>query len=136
MAEAARVITGSVTAPQGFRAGATASGIKSDGGTPDLAFLIADRPCVVAATFTTSRTPAAPVLVCKEHLAANGQRAQAIIVNSGNANCSNGAQGLRDAHQMAQIVANRYQIDPQLVMVSSTGVIGRPLPIDKIDVGF
>lgn len=134
MAEAVRQIPGGVTAPRGFRAGATSCGIKSDATIRDLALLIADHPCAAAATFTTSRTPAAPVLVCKEHLAA-GHQAQACLVNSGNANCATGAQGRRDARQMAALVAERFGIPEQLVMVSSTGIIGRPLPMAKIVAG-
>jgi glutamate N-acetyltransferase/amino-acid N-acetyltransferase len=136
MADALRQIEGSVTAPRGFRAGSTACGIKSDASIKDLALLIADVPCVAAATFTTSRTPAAPVLVCKEHLAASGFRAQAVVVNSGNANCSTGEQGLRDAREMARQVAERFEIETELVMVSSTGIIGRPLPMEKVTAGI
>ncbi len=136
MADELRTLTGSVTAPRGFRAGSTASGIKSDASIKDLALLIADAPCTAAATFTTSRTPAAPVLVCQEHLAAAGFQAQAVVVNSGNANCSTGAPGLQDARTMAQLVAERFGIDPALVMVSSTGIIGRRLPMDKVTAGI
>lgn len=136
MADEVRRIEGSVTAPRGFRAGSTASGIKSDATIKDLALLIADVPCVAAATFTTSRTPAAPVLVCKEHLASSGFRAQAVVVNSGNANCSTGEPGLADAREMARLVAERFQIDPALVMVSSTGIIGRRLPMEKVTAGI
>ena len=65
-----------VTAPQGFRAGITACGIKSDGSIPDLAILASDVPCIASGTFTTSSTRAAPVLVCQEHL--KSARAQAV----------------------------------------------------------
>ncbi len=136
MPEAVRAIAGGVTAPQGFRAGATACGIKSDAGTNDLSLLISEVPCVSAASFTTSRTVAAPVLVCKEHLAASGNRAQAVVVNSGNANCSTGARGLEDAREMARLVAERFEIDQHLVQVSSTGIIGRPLPMDRVAQGI
>src|SRR5260370_34830279 len=88
---------GGVTAVQGFRPGNTSCGIKSEAGTPDLAMLVADRPRVTAATFTTSRTASHIIRVCKEHLAASGQRAQAVVVNSGNPNCATGARGYRDA---------------------------------------
>jgi glutamate N-acetyltransferase/amino-acid N-acetyltransferase len=135
MADAVRAIAGGVTAPRGFRAGSTSCGIKRDPGTRDLAILIADQPCVAAATFTTSRTPAAPVLLDKEHLAASGSRAQAVIVNSGNANCSTGERGMRDARAMADLAAQRFGLDPTLVLVSSTGIIGRPLPMDLIAAG-
>ncbi|MBA3825941.1 MAG: bifunctional glutamate N-acetyltransferase/amino-acid acetyltransferase ArgJ [Ktedonobacterales bacterium] len=136
MVDELRQVPGSVTAPRGFRAGSTAAGIKSDATIKDLAVLLADVPCVAAATFTTSRTPAAPVLVCKENLATAGFRAQAVVVNSGNANCSTGEPGLADARMMAQRVGERFGIAPELVQVSSTGIIGRRLPMDKVAAGI
>lgn len=132
---ALRRIEGGITAPRGFRAGSTYCGIKTDTSSRDFAMLVADAPCVAAATFTTSRTPAHPVQVCKEHLAASGGRIQAVVVNSANANCSNGPQGLADARRTTELVGQRLGIDPTLVMVSSTGIIGRPLPMDKIERG-
>ncbi|MBF6589710.1 MAG: bifunctional glutamate N-acetyltransferase/amino-acid acetyltransferase ArgJ [Ktedonobacterales bacterium] len=131
-----RLVTGGVTAARGYRAGATACGIKSDAGLPDLAMLVADAPCVAAGTFTTSRTPAHPVLLDQEHLRAAGNRAQVIAVNSGNANCANGERGLRDAHRMAELAAARFGVDAMLALVSSTGIIGRPLPIEKVAHGI
>jgi glutamate N-acetyltransferase/amino-acid N-acetyltransferase len=136
MADMFRSIPGGVTAPRGFRAGSTYSGIKSDATTRDLALLIADQPCVAAATFTTSRTPAAPVLVDKDHLAASANRAQAVFMNSGNANCSTGERGMRDARRMADLVAEHYHIPANLVQVSSTGIIGRFLPMENIETGI
>jgi glutamate N-acetyltransferase/amino-acid N-acetyltransferase len=130
-----RPITGGLTAPQGFRAGATYCGIKTDATSHDFALLVADRPCIAAATFTTSRTPAHPVQVCQEHLAATDYHAQAVVVNSSNANCSNGPQGLADARRTTELVGAKLGISPELVMVSSTGIIGRPLPMDKIERG-
>jgi glutamate N-acetyltransferase / amino-acid N-acetyltransferase len=130
-----RAIPGGVTAPIGFRAGSTYCGIKTDPTAHDFAMLLADAPCVAAATFTTSRAPAHPVLVCQEHLAATDFHAQAVVVNSSNANCSNGPQGLADARRTAELVGARLGIAPNLVLVSSTGIIGRPLPMDKIERG-
>jgi glutamate N-acetyltransferase / amino-acid N-acetyltransferase len=130
-----RAIPGGITAPVGFRAGSTYCGIKTDATARDLALLVADAPCVTAATFTTSRTPAHPVLVCQEHLAATDGRAQAVVVNSANANCSNGARGLADARRTTELVGQRFGVDPHLVLVSSTGIIGRPLPMEKIERG-
>ncbi|HEX9056365.1 MAG TPA: bifunctional glutamate N-acetyltransferase/amino-acid acetyltransferase ArgJ [Ktedonobacterales bacterium] len=130
-----RRIEGGVTAASGFRAGSTYCGIKTDASGRDFALLLADIPCLTAATFTTSRTPAHPVLVCQEHLAATDGRAQAVVVNSSNANCSNGPQGLVDARRTADLVGQKLGIDANLVMVSSTGIIGRPLPMDKIEIG-
>ncbi len=130
------LVEGGVTAAGGFRAGATVAGIKTEAGTPDMAMLVADMPCVVAGTFTTSRTPSHTVILCKEHLQASGLRGQAVVVNSGNANCANGEQGMRDAHEMAELTAKKLSIDPNLVYVSSTGIIGRPLPMEKIRGGI
>ncbi|MEO7000449.1 MAG: bifunctional glutamate N-acetyltransferase/amino-acid acetyltransferase ArgJ [Ktedonobacterales bacterium] len=131
-----RLIAGGVTAAPGYRAGSVACGIKSDAGTPDLAMLVADAPCVTVGTFTSSRTPSHTVVLCREHLATAGQRAQAVVVNSGNANCANGERGMRDARRMAELTGARLGIDPTLVMVSSTGIIGRPLPMDKVERGI
>src|ERR1051326_3731232 len=101
MSSAFRSIEGGVTAPPGFRAGSIAAGIKSDPTLRDVAMLAAETLCTVAGTFTTSRAAAAPVLLCKEHLLASGGHAQAVVMNSGNANCSNGERGLVDGPRMA-----------------------------------
>lgn len=122
-----------VTAPQGFRAGITACGIKSDGNVPDLAILASEVPCVAAATFTVSSTRAAPVLVCQERLKSGA--AQAVIVNSGNANCATGEAGLLNAYRMTEYTAALLGIENELVLCSSTGIIGRALPIEKIEKG-
>jgi len=122
-----------VTAPQGFRAGVTASGIKSDATINDLTILASDVPCVAAGTFTTSSTRAAPVIVCQERLKSG--RSQAVIVNSGNANCATGELGMQNAYLMTEFVAKRFQINEELVLCSSTGIIGRQLPIDKVEAG-
>ena len=126
-------VEGCVTAPQGFRAGITACGIKSDGNVPDLAILASEVPCVAAATFTVSSTRAAPVLVCQERL--KGGAAQAVIVNSGNANCATGEAGLLNAYRMTEYTAALLGIENELVLCSSTGIIGRALPIGKIEKG-
>src|SRR6266404_7834406 len=128
-----REVDNCVTAPQGFRAGVTASGIKSDSSIPDLAILASDVPCVATGTFTTSSTRAAPVLVCQEHLKSG--KAQAVVVNSGNANCATGDPGLLNAYRMTEFAAGRLGIENELVLCSSTGIIGRQLPIEKIQAG-
>ena len=133
MSDIFREIDNCVTAPRGFRAGVTASGIKSDASIKDLAILVSDVPCIAAGTFTTSSTRAAPVIVCQEHLR-NGE-AQAVIVNSGNANCATGDLGLLNAYRMTEFVAQRLQLENKLVLCSSTGIIGRQLPIEKIQAG-
>lgn len=133
MAELFREVENCVTAPKGFRAGTTACGIKSDGSIPDLAILASDVPCVAAGTFTTSSTRAAPVLVCQERL--KDGKAQAIIVNSGNANCATGDLGLLNAYRMTEYAAQRLELENEMVLCSSTGIIGRQLPIEKIQAG-
>ncbi|MBE3558144.1 MAG: bifunctional glutamate N-acetyltransferase/amino-acid acetyltransferase ArgJ [Ktedonobacteraceae bacterium] len=133
MSNVFREVDHCVTAPQGFRAGATACGIKSEAALPDLAILLSDVPCVAAGTFTTSNIRAAPVLLCQERLK-RGQ-AQAVIVNSGNANCATGEQGQRNAYRMTELVSRRFHIENEMALCSSTGIIGRQLPMEKIEVG-
>lgn len=133
MSDAFREVDNCVTAPQGFRAGVTASGIKSDSSIKDLAILASDVPCVAAGTFTMSTTRAAPVIVCQERLR-NG-KTQAVIVNSGNANCATGDLGLLNAYRMTEFAAQQLGLENELVLCSSTGIIGRQLPIEKIQAG-
>jgi glutamate N-acetyltransferase/amino-acid N-acetyltransferase len=128
-----REIDNCVTAPQGFRAGTTSSGIKSGSSIPDLAILASDVPCIAAGTFTTSSTRAAPVLVCQARLRSG--KAQAIIVNSGNANCATGDTGLMNAYRMTELAADKLGLENELVLCSSTGIIGRQLPMEKIKAG-
>ncbi len=126
--------SGNVTTTPGFRAGAAFAGIKTYGeGKLDLGILVADFPCVVAATFTQNRFRSAAVEVNVEHLA--GARARAVVVNSGCANSSTGARGIADAREMAALVAAKLGLAPGDVLVGSTGVIGQYLPMDKIAAG-
>ena len=133
MPDTFREVDNCVTAPKGFRAGVTACGIKSDASIKDLTILASDVPCVATGTFTTSRTPAAPVIVCQERLKSG--RAQAVIVNSGNANCATGESGMQNAYRMTEFVAKRFHLQEELVLCSSTGIIGRQLPIEKVEAG-
>ncbi len=133
MSDLFREIDHCVTAPQGFRAGVTASGIKSDASIKDLAILASDVPCAAAGTFTTSSTRAAPVMVCQERLRSG--TAQAVIVNSGNANCATGEPGLLNAYRMTELAAQKLGLENEMVLCSSTGIIGRQLPIEKIEAG-
>lgn len=128
-----REVDNCVTAPLGFRAGVTACGIKSNATIKDLAILASDVPCVAAGMFTTSHTRAAPVIVCQQRL--RSDMAQAVIVNSGNANCATGDPGLLNAYRMTEFVAQRLKLESELVLCSSTGIIGRQLPIEKIQAG-
>ena len=121
-----------ITSPLGFRAAAVASGIKPD--RLDLALVVADRPSPAAGVFTANRVKAAPVLVSRDHLAAG--RARAIVANAGCANAATGAGGLRDARDMAAAVAAALGCEAEEVVVASTGVIGVPLPMDKVRAGI
>ena len=125
---------GGVTTPEGFAAGAVYAGIKTLGEAPlDVGVLAADRPCAAAAVFTRSTVRAFAVQVSQEHL--RDGRAQAIIVNSGCSNVATGATGLRDSREMARLAARKLLIDERDVVVGSTGVIGRRLPMEKIRAG-
>lgn len=125
------VPSGGVTSPQGFLAGATSASIKPSAAERlDLALLHALAPCTATAVYTTNRIKAAPLLVTQEHLADG--RAQAIIVNSGNANCMTGPTGMRDAREMAEMAADRLRIPVGDVVVASTGVTGHTLPMEQI----
>jgi glutamate N-acetyltransferase / amino-acid N-acetyltransferase len=119
--------------PLGFRAAGVTCGIKSSG-APDLALLACDRAATAAGVFTRSRLAAAPVLISREHLADG--RARAVVVNSGNANACTGAQGLEDARSMASATARELGIEPGEVIVCSTGVIGKPLPMESVARGI
>ncbi len=120
-----------VAFPAGFGAGAVAAGVKEAGTKRlDVALLVADRPCVATAVFTTNQVAAAPIAVTRRHLAAGPLRA--LVVNSGNANACTGEQGERDAIAMAEAAARAIGARASEVAVASTGVIGVPLPMDRI----
>ena len=114
---------------KGFKASAVKAGIKYEGRL-DLALLFCETEASAAAVFTQNRFAAAPVLLSRRHIAAG--RARALIVNSGNANCATSKKGEADALAMAEGVAQEMGISPELVQVASTGVIGQPLPMEKI----
>ena len=126
---------GSVTTPLGFRAGAVYAGIKAYGDATrlDLGLLAADRVCSVAGVFTKNRICGAPVTVCRERVSRG--RAQALVVNSGCSNVAMGQRGIQDARAMCQMAADQLGIAAEDVLVGSTGVIARPLPMDKIAAG-
>jgi glutamate N-acetyltransferase/amino-acid N-acetyltransferase len=118
------------TLPLGFVANGVACGIKKSGKL-DLALFYSKLPAKAACKFTTNKFPAAPILLNKRNLVDN-KDFQAIIVNSGNANCFNGKYGLRDAEQTARALSRVLDIQRESVLVSSTGIIGRRLPLFKI----
>jgi glutamate N-acetyltransferase/amino-acid N-acetyltransferase len=117
--------------PRGFRFAATACGLKKTGAL-DLAILSSEVPASAAAVFTRNLVVAAPVLISREHLAASKGRMRAVLVNAGNANCATGAAGHAAALRSVAEAANRLGCQPQEMFVCSTGVIGVPLPLDKI----
>ena len=126
------LIEGAIVSPKGFRAAGIACGLKPDG--RDFALIVSDRPASAAGMFTTNRVQAAPLQINRQHLQ-NGT-AQAVVVNSKNANACTGQQGLADARRTAQIAADSLGISPEDVLVNSTGVIGVPLPMQKIEAGL
>lgn len=128
-----RLVGGGVCSAMGFRAAGVAAEIKYRGRN-DVALIVADAPCTAAAVFTTNRVAAAPVLYDREAVASG--RIQAILANSGCANACTGEAGLRDARLSALITAGELGIDPGLVLVASTGVIGRRLPMDRLLAGM
>lgn len=123
------VIRGGITAPQGFRANGIFCGIKKSK-KRDLMLIASEAPCVAAGVFTTNQLKAACVQFNIKQLR-NGQ-AQAILANSGNANCLTGVSGKRHNAQMAEAAAKALGISPSLILTASTGVIGQKLPIDRV----
>jgi len=126
-----KVIDGGVTAAKGFRASAVTCGIKNPEATRlDLALIVSDGPTVTDAVFTTNKVRAACVRVCQQHIKESDTRA--IIANSGNANACTGVQGIHDAKAMTKAVAEELGVKMRQVLVCSTGIIGMPLPIERI----
>jgi glutamate N-acetyltransferase/amino-acid N-acetyltransferase len=124
-----RILPGGVTAPLGFKANGVFCGIKKSK-KRDLTLIHSERPCDAAGVFTTNKVQASCVVVNKEHL--RDLRAQTIIANSGNANCMTGRSGFENTRAMAAVTAKLLRVRPANVLVASTGVIGKPLPIKKI----
>ncbi len=116
---------------QGFKTSAVAAGIKT-GGVLDLALIYSERPATAAAVFTQNTFIAAPLVVSKRHLAETGHRARAILVNSGNANAATGEAGIQSARACADALAAHIGCPANEILVSSTGVIGRPLAVEAI----
>jgi len=117
--------------PRGFRFSATACGLKKTGAL-DLALLSSDVPASAAAVFTQNLVVAPPVVVSKENLRASKGRMRAVIVNAGNANCSTGPAGRAASLRTVEETSRRLFCQPHEVLVCSTGVIGVPLPLEKI----
>jgi glutamate N-acetyltransferase/amino-acid N-acetyltransferase len=117
--------------PRGFRFAAVKAGLKASG-RPDFALIVADEPASAAAAFTSNRVIAAPLIVDKEHLSATAGRVRVAAVNAGNANCAAGEAGLRAARETCAAVARTFSCRAEEVFPSSTGIIGVPLPAEKL----
>ncbi|RTG91790.1 bifunctional glutamate N-acetyltransferase/amino-acid acetyltransferase ArgJ [Thermus scotoductus] len=123
-----------VRLPRGFRAGATRAGIKPSG-KPDLALLVSGLPASWAYVATQNRA-AAPSIHRGRALYAQGGALRAVVVNAGNANCATGERGFLDDRRMAEVAALRLGVPVEEVLTASTGVIGVPLPVEKVETGL
>ena len=125
-------INGGVCAPKGFQGNGISAGIKRSG-KPDLGLLISEVPAITAGVFTINSIKAAPLLVSMKHIKAGVSRA--ILVNSGNANCYTGAFGLKYAQESTALIGTLLGVKQGHVLVTSTGIIGKQLPYNKIEEG-
>ena len=127
-------IKGGVTAAKGFEASSTAAGIKYKDRT-DMALIYSQVPCEAAGTFTTNVVKAAPVKWDRQ-VVDSGKKAQAVIVNSGIANACTGAEGFGYCKDTAEAAAKYLSVDAEGVLIGSTGVIGKQMPIDRLTAGI
>lgn len=128
-------LKGGVTAPLGFTAAGVYAGIKPTNKTKrDIAVIFSEIPCTAAGKFTTNQVKAAPVKVSQKNIQKN--RTYAIIANSGNANACTGLRGIDDAKKMVQMTAKALGVKDSEILVCSTGRIGVPLPINKLQLGI
>ena len=127
------IASGTVTSPRGFIAGAVQSGVKASGEL-DLGLIYSEEPCAAAGVFTTNAIKAAPVILSQKHL--QDGNAQAVVVNSGCANACTGVSGMADAEEMTSLVAKKLGLSSGDIIVASTGVIGMPLPMERIKTGI
>ena len=125
-------ISGGVTAPGGYRAAGIPAGLKAS--ALDLAVLVSDQPAAVAGVFTTNKIQGAPVGVCRDRV--RDGSARAVVINSGNANACNGPAGHANARTMGRLLAEQLDIPEAESLVCSTGTIGIPLPMDRIEAGI
>jgi glutamate N-acetyltransferase / amino-acid N-acetyltransferase len=128
-----KTLKGNIGDVPGIRAVGVHAGIKLK--RRDLALIVSEVEASAAAVYTTNLVQAAPIDVCREHLTATHGKARAILVNSGCANACTGSQGLRDARTMAKLASKVARCPPEQVLVASTGVIGQPMPMDKVAKG-
>lgn len=123
-----------VTTTKGFKASGVHCGLKKDPLKKDLAIIYSDVQCTACGVYTKNKVKGAPLLITKDHL--ENKTAQAIIINSGNANTCTGDDGLEKAKKMANLCGNALNVNSNDVLVASTGVIGVPLNIDAIEAGI
>jgi len=123
-----------IYSPKGFQVAALHSGLKPEG-RMDLALIVSENPCQLAAVFTTNKVKAAPVLYDQKILQA-GKDVRAVVINTGYANACTGSEGMRHTQQMAKAASQLFAGSADEVLVLSTGVIGVPLPIDIILAGI
>ena len=135
MASCWQPIQGGVTAPDGFQAAGVVAGLKPSGKS-DLAMLLAPASAVCAGTFTTSVVRAACVDLCSDRLSTSGGQARAVLINSGQANACTGDRGLLDSLRATQVLADHLGLDPESVLICSTGVIGVPIPMPTLLTGL
>lgn len=133
MTQEVRLVPGGVTAPRGFRAGVASARIKQEGRS-DVALLVSDRSASVAGVFTKNRIQGAHVRLDRERVA--GGCARVVVINSGNANACTGPRGLEDARRMAACASEALGVPEPMVLVCSTGTIGIPLPMDRVERGI
>ncbi|HZD46584.1 MAG TPA: bifunctional glutamate N-acetyltransferase/amino-acid acetyltransferase ArgJ, partial [Acidobacteriaceae bacterium] len=117
--------------PRGFLWGAVRAGIKASG-RADLSAIIAPATAAAAALYTTNKIQAAPLLIDRRHLTANGGRVHTVLINAGNANCATGEAGIAAAEQCCAAAAEAFGCALEAVFPSSTGIIGVPLPVEKV----
>ncbi len=117
--------------PVGFQFGAARAGLKKSG-RPDFALIVADEPASAAAAFTANRVTAAPLIVDKLNLRTTGGFVRVVAINAGNANCAAGEAGLAAARATCEAAAEVFGCEPEEVFPSSTGIIGVPLPVEKL----
>ncbi|SFU57661.1 glutamate N-acetyltransferase [Clostridium sp. DSM 8431] len=127
-------INNGITAPKGFLSSGIHCGVKEGYEKKDLGLIYSKIKCTAAGVYTSNKVKGAPILVCKKHLQDN--KAQAVIVNSGNANTCNGDDGFLKAEKMTEAAACGLKINKEDVLVASTGVIGLPLNIEAIEKGI
>ena len=127
-------ISGAVTAPRGYQAAGITAGLKPSG-APDLAVILSETEAIAAGVFTTSQVRAACVDYCRQHLQRKAS-ARAILCNAGQANAATGTQGWQDALESAQLLGQALNIDPDSILLASTGVIGQRIKMDAFRSGI